>query len=172
MTDSRATTHHRIEIWKCRWFSTLEPPLPTKFQHFTASMLDLCKGLPWEYRVFLKQTRCLFNPFSSPCFLHPNHPRLAASSTKASGWHTCDSNVHFVLVTHSQHPKAHPSIRWNNFSLRILWNSNLFRGRSIFRFISEDLNMIRGSTTSNTWVLGRPLHRSSWWSWVETQLVS
>jgi len=171
MTDSRATTHHRIEIWKCWLFQTLEPPLPTKFQHFTASMLDLCKGLPWQHRVFLKQSRN-FVQTQLTMFPPPESPRLAASSTKASGWHTRDSNVHFVLVTHSQHPKAHPSIRWNNFSLRILWNSNLFRGRSIFRFISEGLNMIRGSTTSNTWVLGRPLHRSSWWSWVETQLVS
>ena len=37
---------------------------------------------------FWSKAGILFKLFNSPGFLHPNHPRLAASSTKASGWHT------------------------------------------------------------------------------------
>ena len=149
---------------------------------------------------FWSKAGILFKLFNSPGFLHPNHPRLAASSTKASGWHT---------HIHSQQEKAWHTLPWEpeknippwgktgnstifwgdmffpleNYSNLLVWtkffypNSNripIFLGATqFFVFISEDLNMIRGSTTSNTWVLenswkGRPLHRWSWWIWVET----
>lgn len=66
-------------------FQTLEPPLPTKFQHFTACMLDLRKGLPWEYRVFLKQSRNFVQTLQLTMFPPPESPSPGRKFHKGLG---------------------------------------------------------------------------------------
>ena len=202
MTDSGATTHHRIEIWKCRWFSTLD----TSSSNQISTFYSFHVGSSERFTVATPGISEAKQEFCSNSSTHqvsstlitlawpqvPQRPRVGTHthihSQQEKAWHTLPWEPEKNIPPWGK--TGNSTIFWGdmffpleNYSNLLVWtkffypNSNripIFLGATqFFVFISEDLNMIRGSTTSNTWVLenswkGRPLHRWSWWIWVET----